>query len=152
MLFIIVFGAVGIGLMYWGWTIYQDARASADWPNVRGQVLSSDVRVSSDSEGGDSYVPQVEYSYLVNDVEYRDDTIKFGENSYGRRRTAEEIANRYPVGQSVSVYYNPAEPDEAVLEPGVTAGSYLVLGMGAFFLLIDMIVAVVGLAGRLFRR
>jgi hypothetical protein len=147
--FSIIFFVVGAGLTYWGWTILQKARASADWPNTRGQIVSSTVSHSTDSEGGDSYTPEVEYTYLVNDLEYGDDTIKFGETSYNSRRNAQEVADRYPAGQSVAVYYDPDNPEEAVLEPGVTAGSYLVLGIGAFFLLLDLIITPIML---IFRR
>lgn len=137
----LIFFAVGGGLGYWGWTILQDARASATWPNTPGQVVSSDVRHSTDSEGGDSYSPEVTYQYSVNDQSYQADRIKFGENSYNSNRRAQEEVDRYPVGRTVDVYYDPAEPEKAVLEPGVSGGSYIVISIGAVFMLISLIMA-----------
>ncbi|MCI0396561.1 MAG: DUF3592 domain-containing protein [Chloroflexi bacterium] len=133
LLFLILFGGLGIGLSIWGWNILQNARASTAWPTAQGQVVSSEVTVSTSSEGGDSYNPQVTFVYAVNDQQYQDDTIKFGETSYGNRNRAQEVADKYPVGATVTVYYDPSDPATAVLEPGVSGGSYLILGLGVFF-------------------
>jgi hypothetical protein len=139
--FLAVFGLIGAGLSYWGWTILQNARASASWPTAEGVISSSEVSHSTDAEGGDSYSPEVDYQYTVDGLPFSDSTIKFGENSYDRRRTAEEIAATYPVGRPVTVYYDPEEPDNAVLEPGVSGGSYIVLGIGVIFILVALVVA-----------
>jgi hypothetical protein len=136
-----IFGLVGAGLSYWGWTIVQDARASSSWPTAAGAVISSEVSHSTDAEGGDSYSPEVDYQYQVDGQNIINDQIKFGENSYDSRRRAEEIAANYPVGRQVTVYYDPEQPDKAVLEPGVSAGSYIVLSIGVVFILIALLVA-----------
>jgi hypothetical protein len=128
---LLIFGLVGAGLSYWGWTILQDARASATWPTAAGVVTSSEVDHSTDAEGGDSYSPEVDYQYQVDGQTITNNQIKFGENSYSSRRKAEEIAANYPLGQQVTVYYEPERPTNAVLEPGVSAGSYIVITIGA---------------------
>jgi hypothetical protein len=137
---LLIFGLVGAGLSYWGWTILQDARASATWPTAAGVVTSSEVDHSTDAEGGDSYSPEVDYQYQVDGQTITNNQIKFGENSYSSRRKAEEIAANYPLGQQVTVYYEPERPTNAVLEPGVSAGSYIVISIGALFLLISLII------------
>jgi hypothetical protein len=118
----------------------QDARASATWPTAAGVVTSSEVDHSTDAEGGDSYSPEVDYQYQVDGQTITNNQIKFGENSYSSRRKAEEIAANYPLGQQVTVYYEPERPTNAVLEPGVSAGSYIVISIGALFLLISLII------------
>lgn len=138
-----VFLLVGGGLSWWGWTILQDARASAAWPTVAGQVTSSDVRHSTDSEGGDSYSPEVTYAYEVDNRSYENSTIKFGENSYNSRREAERITGRYPVGQPVNVAYDPNDPGRSVLEPGVSGGSYIVLSIGVVFVVISLVILII---------
>jgi hypothetical protein len=135
-----IFLVVGAGLAYWGWNILQNARASASWPTANGVITRSVVTHSTDSDGGDSYSPEVTFTYTVNDTGYANDTIKFGENSYSSRRKAEGIAGNYPVGKNVIVYYNPEKPNQSVLEPGVSAGSYIVLGIGVLFILISLII------------
>jgi len=134
-----IFLLVGVGLTFWGWNILQNARASAAWPTADGVVTRSQVSHSTDAEGGDSYQPQVTYKYSANNLSYENDTIKFGENSYSSRKKADEIAATYPIGKNVTVYYDPEKPDRSVLEPGVSGGSYIVIGIGVFFILITLI-------------
>ena len=136
-----VFLAIGGGLTFWGWNILQSARASSTWPTVTGRVVSSEVTTSSDSDGDDTFQPRVVYQYTVQDVSYDNTTIKFGENSYDSRRQAEQIAARYPAGEPVTVYHHPEQHDQSVLEPGVSAGSYIVLGIGLIFVVVALIAA-----------
>ena len=138
-----IFLLIGAGLAYWGWNILQSARASASWPTVEGVVTESDVSYSTDAEGAESYSPEVTYRYQINDVLYENNTIKFGENAYGSRRRAEQIAATYPVGKGVTVYFNPDQPDRSVLEPGVSGGSYIVLCIGLLFVVISLVVTLV---------
>lgn len=138
---LLIFLAIGAGLSLWGWSIVRDAGASASWPHVEGVVTRSEVTRSSDSSGVDSYSPRITYRYPAGSRYQEGYTIKFGENSYNSRRRAESIAARYPVGRKVAVYYDPGRPGKSVLEPGVTGGSYIVLGIGALFVLIGLAVA-----------
>jgi hypothetical protein len=87
----------------------------------------------------------VTYEYSVKNLQYENETIKFGENSYGDRQPAADIVARYPVGKQVSVSYDPAAPDKSVLEPGITSGSYIVIGMGVLFLVISLMMVPVAL-------
>jgi len=135
-----IFLLIGVLLTIWGWTILQNARASGSWPTADGIVTRSQVSHSTDAEGGDSYQPQVTYKYSANNTTYENNTIKFGENSYNSRRKADEIAGNYPVGKNVTIYYDPEKPDRSVLEPGVSAGNYIVIGIGVFFILLTIII------------
>jgi hypothetical protein len=134
-----IFLLIGAGLTFWGWNILQNARASTSWPTADGVVTRSEVTHSTDADGVDSYSPEITYSYKVDNTNFINSTIKFGENSYGNRKKAEGIAAGYPIGKNVTVYYDPEKPDRSVLEPGVSAGSYIVIGIGIFFILITMI-------------
>jgi hypothetical protein len=139
--FFFIFAAIGGGLALWGWTILQNARASASWPKVSGRVTDAFVNHSQDAEGGNSYSPEVSYTYVVDERPFQGSRIKFGELSYSSRNRAQEIVNRYPVGQPVAVYHDPDRPERAVLEPGVSGGSYLVLGIGLLFVTLAFIIA-----------
>ena len=136
-----VFLAIGGGLTFWGWNILQSARASSTWPTVTGRVVSSEVTTSSDADSDVTYQPRVTYRYAVQQVDYESYTIKFGENSYDSRRQAEQIAAKYGVGEPVTVYHHPEDPNQSVLEPGVSAGSYIVLGVGLIFVVVALIAA-----------
>lgn len=135
----IIFFAAGIGISIWGWSVLQNARVSESWPATDGEVVSSNVRVSTD-EDGTSYFGDVTYSYVVNDARYTSDNVSFGQYGSSDRGHAEEIVAKYPAGSGVTVRYDPADPETAVLEPGVTWSSYLMLGFGALFTCIPLIV------------
>jgi hypothetical protein len=49
---------------------------------------------------------------------------------YGLRELAEAAAGGYAQGQPVTVYYDPAQPGNAVLEPGDRKGSMAPLVFG----------------------
>jgi hypothetical protein len=134
----VIFLLVGSGLSWWGWNILQNAKASSSWPKVQGVVTQSAVRHKRDSDGGDSYLPEVNYEYSVKNQQHENETIKFGENSYGDRQPAADIVARYPIGKKISVSYDPASPHKSVLEPGVTSGSYIVIGIGVLFFFISL--------------
>jgi len=136
-----IFLAIGFGLSFWGWNILQNAKASSSWPTAEGMVTSSEVARVSDADGGVTYSPELTYEYSTSNTAYEGHTIKFGENSYSSRRKAEGIASGYPIGKKVIVYYDPQDPERSVLEPGVSGGSYIVLGIGILFGIIGLITA-----------
>lgn len=136
--FAAIFLAVGIGLSIWGWSVLQSARVSESWPTTSGEILSSNVREDTD-EDGTSYFGDVTYSYAVDDFRYTSDNVSFGQYG-GSRDHAEEIVARYPVGSGVTVYYDPEDVKTAVLEPGITWSSYLLIGMGLLFTCIPVII------------
>ena len=142
----LVFMAVGVGISIWGWSVLQNARVSESWPATDGEILSSVVREDTD-EDGTSYFGDVTYRYFVADVAYTSDNVSFGQYG-GERDHAEEIVARYPAGSGVTVHYDPADPETAVLEPGVTWSSYFMLAMGVVFTCIPLIVLPLTLRSR----
>lgn len=131
----VIFFAVGIGLSWWGWRILQNAQVSESWPSTSGEITASSIRTDHDDDGT-TYHAEVRFAYVVDDQRYNEDTVSFGQYGSSNRSHAEEIVSRYPTGQAVTVYYDPADPATAVLEPGVTWSSYMILGMGLLFAII----------------
>ena len=84
---------------------------------------------SSDSDGGITYRPEVTYHYTVDGREHLASRTRFGDR-FGISFSAPAVrtVRRYPVGSSVTVRYNPEDPAEAVLEPGLNG---FVLGSAA---------------------
>lgn len=108
-----------------GWFIYKRAQqakeanlASQNWLMTNGKVIKSRVEVS----GGDytSVTPRVIYEYEVGGHTYRGEQIRAGDKflriQTGGSRSAYDTVDRYTEGTSVTVFYNPQNPSEAVLE------------------------------------
>lgn len=142
-----IFFLAGAGVSWWGWNILQDSRRSESWPTTDGQITYSGVRESRDDDGT-TYYADVEFAYVVDDRRYTADTVSFGQYGSSNRRHAAGIVAQYPVGQEVAVYYDPAVPETAVLEPGVTWSSYMVLGIGLLFVCSSFIMLPLSLLSR----
>src|ERR1700710_3230718 len=99
-------------------------RAAGEWPSTPGKVVVSDsqirdVKVLDDQrEDGFRLEPRnfanIVYEYSVSGESFSNNRVSIAEDR-GNFEVAETIA-RYPVGASVTVYYNSRHPREAVLE------------------------------------
>jgi hypothetical protein len=138
--FILGFIGVGIFLIYRSMQSRKRVEASQGWPSTVGQITESRVAHSThtDSEGdsNDSYTPYVTYTYQVAGQEYTGRDIAFGfKQGYNNASKAEAVVGKYPLGAQVSVYYDPADPQKAVLER--QAGGFGIgLALGIIFLVI----------------
>ena len=136
--FVLGFIGTGVFLIYRNLQSRKRAEASQGWPSTVGQIGESRVTHSThtDSEGdtSDSYAPYVEYTYQVAGQTFTGRDITFGfKQGYGNASKAQAVLAQYPVGAQVSVYYDPADPQQAVLER--KAGGYGVgLALGIVFL------------------
>jgi hypothetical protein len=139
------------------WRGQRLANAARAWPQTVGQVLSSSihetmVRVRS-STGVTSYriatryVPYVSYVYTVNGVSYQADRLRIGETIVSSdTRAAERAVARYPAGSDVTVYYNPADPADATLDPRTTWGTRVLWMVALLLLVITAVVVAVFLS------
>ncbi len=100
------------------WVIGKQIQSQA-YNHVPGIVTKSEVRVSHDSEDGDSYHLDLEYTYEVDGVGYTCTRQQYG-FALGSRRHVQRLAKQYAVDSSVDVYYRPADPEDAVLVPGLS--------------------------------
>ncbi|BAJ64998.1 DUF3592 domain-containing protein [Anaerolinea thermophila] len=130
----LIFAAVGGFAL---WTYFKDrqkAEASKQWMAVNGRVVESrvEVREGYDEDQGTtrSYAPHVEYEYEVNGTVYRSTKLQAGTRVFvsSRGRAEAEVA-RYAPGTPVTVYCDPANPAEAVLQPGKSSKAGLVIGI-----------------------
>jgi hypothetical protein len=115
---------------------WRRSRQAADWPVVRGTVVSSGfekVKSTEDGRTSTSYTPAVEYSYRVNNVDYTSRQIKLGATVSASQAYAEKVAGRYPKGGPVDVHYDPANPSVAALEnPSGFHWLLLAVALGCF--------------------
>ncbi|MFQ5487487.1 MAG: DUF3592 domain-containing protein [Gammaproteobacteria bacterium] len=117
----------------WGWLLIARARKKMHWPAVTGRI-----EVSEPASAEDDLLPHIEYSYTVQDVNYRK-TLEFPGGTTPTPEFAASYVENYPAGASVRVYYDPQQPEYATLERGVQGGDWLVLVFG-------LVTVVMGLA------
>jgi hypothetical protein len=102
------------------------------WPRVPGVILSASLKHSrAADEEAESFQPLVRYSYTVDGVKREGRRLALrGTDAGGSESWAREVLARYPVGKPISVFYNPANPDEAAIEASAPplARGLLVLG------------------------
>lgn len=138
---VVLFTSVGVGFTYINVNTILAAAASGSWPYVEGQVTWTQFRHS------DSHVYQkVRYRYVVGGREYSSEQISFARAH--RPARSKQTARRYTEGQSVRVYYNPENPANAVIEPGLSYFPFLLLLLGLAFLVVGVGLAVGAILGR----
>ena len=95
-------------------TAMRQARRS--WTSTTGKIVRSQVEAQQGRATG--YNPKVVYEYEVRGRLYRCRTIQVAKQRFLRSTwlDAYDVVEEYPEGERVTVYYNPDEPAEAVLE------------------------------------
>ncbi len=135
------------------WDLVQFTRASsaaaegtdsAGWPTVPGEITRSSVGEIRD--GGDrdrtEYAPDIAYRYGAGSRDRVGTRVRFTAFDAGSQAQAQAVVARYPVGATVIVYYDSADPDQAVLVPGPPDRDWLTRFFG-----VAAVAAVIAAAG-----
>lgn len=146
---IVVLILMGIGgtavTIFLGIPMVMNALESKRWPSVDGVIAISEFTTNRDRDNGSTtYGASIAYDYTVNEVLHTGSNVHFGQYGTGDPSYGRGIANPYPVGKQVHVYYNPDDPWISVLEPGAGWSSFMVAGIGVLF-------AVIGFLGSFFQ-
>jgi hypothetical protein len=113
-LIIVLSSLAGLGLTIFAVNNSMNAMKTKSWPTAVGTVVSSEVQRSS------RYVPKIVYSYAIRGSEFTSDKIGLTDFAqYKKKEDAARVAGAYPVNSKVTVYYNPGNAEEALLEPGI---------------------------------
>jgi hypothetical protein len=136
--------AAAIFFILWGGYEIMAGYASKNWPLAEGKVTSSyvqkQVRSIKDSSKKPTYYPKVRYQYLVGGNRYTSDRISFSGGEGGEKKSeAEAVVDRYPSGQKVIVYYDPNDPQRAVLERGLIWKTFMPFVAGLGFLVVGIV-------------
>jgi len=146
----VILGAVGLGVLAWGlWRVLVAARTRS-WPTVPGTIVSSRVtqRAAPVVEQPDApgrprrpmpdtlYKAEVIYRYGVEGRTYEAANVTLENLETSAEGYARGIVERYRQGAPVTVSYDPARPERAVLEPGAHSTSWLLPAIGLVFLIV----------------
>lgn len=108
------------------------------WARAEGRVVRSTVGRETEATGEgtvDRYHAEVRYRYEAAGAAREGSAVHADDRGSPSRGRAERWAARYPQGARVAVFYDPADPDRAVLERGVGSGPFWLLAWGGLFLL-----------------
>lgn len=149
-LFAAIFMMIGTPMLVFGCVDLYRAHVSQRWPTVKGEIVYDEVDVNTSTKEEDgrtetttTYGPRVIFKYdIAGKVRYSN-TRRFGALSGSDEEWANSIADRYPAGARFDVYYNPDDPNLAILEPGIESEAFWLPGAGLAFFLFGLAAALI---------
>jgi hypothetical protein len=145
-LFSLVFLVLGAAVTWYGWGELRKARESVNWPTAPGKVLSSEVVDAG--EDNMQFDAAITYAYRVEGETRRNDQVALGQWATSDVKPVRRLVREFPEGASITVYYNPDDPAEAVLKTGPTFQSWMIPVMGVVFFFFGGFVGVASIFGR----
>ncbi|MBS0263661.1 MAG: DUF3592 domain-containing protein [Planctomycetes bacterium] len=143
----LVFGLAflaGLFILRAGYRDTMTGRQSRNWPTTPGHITASSVsftsrqdRIEIDSRTPgetrtvtrETFFADIQYEYEVNSRSWTGNRVTIADVGCNSD-DAHALAAQYPVGKSVSVYYDPQDPTSSVLVPGASTGSIVPLVLG----------------------
>ena len=134
-----------LSLIFWQENVLLESQNRLKWPTITAVIIESKVI------GDRALRPDIIYEYEVNGQTYQGDT-NLNTPGFGGRRsrrdTAERIISEYEKGQKVLIYYNPNDPAESYIRPGVQWSDYMKSAVGHIL----FIFALFGFTGNIIQR
>ncbi|MGN7614213.1 DUF3592 domain-containing protein, partial [Magnetococcales bacterium HHB-1] len=119
---------------------------TSDWPKVHGAVVVSQLAVEEKGLLGifDVYNPDIRFVYQVGNNHYEGDRIQYGVGvgSFLFKRYAQNVVQRYPLKKVVTVYYDPDDPENEIVERSPALGFSLVwIALFVFFVGLSVLIS-----------
>ncbi len=123
----LAFSVAAIALIVYGLVTMRQTSRSRGWLPVDGRVVASNVNQFS-GRNGVTYRPMIIFSYAVGPSRFMSSRVSFQPFVTSNRDAAATVAARYPVGKTVQVFYDPQDPEQAVLDRGPNPWLFIVSG------------------------
>ena len=128
--------SVGVGLLFLiaQLVLVRTIFGSSKWPSVPGRIITSSVYGPIYGKYGPEYGADIEYRYSVEGgtcIATVIDPIKVYHETLAE---SQSLVQRYPLGKTVTVYYDPRDPCNAVLVPVASPANVLFGCLGLIFL------------------
>ncbi|MEI7999192.1 MAG: DUF3592 domain-containing protein [Candidatus Omnitrophota bacterium] len=138
---------LGIVALYGGCCLLKQARDAQSWPHTKGQMIASLLTINHLPKFVDPradparwYGTDVQYKYTVGKETYISHRLSFQNGDTRNPVEALRVMNKYRRIHNVNVYYDPKNPNEAVLEPWTVGQIYMRLAAGALSLIFGLVI------------
>ena len=135
----------------WGILQLYDAARSYNWPHASGTIISSVARSKLMRGRHGEFItrwPDVQYEYVVGNRRFVGDRIMFAHRGFSKSET-QRLVETYPVNKIIAVYFDPRNPNSAVLEPGIWWLFFPILGFAIVLMIVMLWIAYADLRGQL---
>lgn len=116
--------AVGAGVLIHSGAELRSGLASAGWRETAGEIISARIVSDSSSKGRSRERGEITYEFFILGERYVSTQVRAS-------GTTLDDVDRYAPGTRVRVHYDPDDPKDALLEPGMTGAAVLQLLFGA---------------------
>jgi hypothetical protein len=101
----------------------------ATWVPTPATVVSTGIEEVRGSNNGASYAPMVTYRYTVGGTQYVSGRVSALKES-ASRQWAQSVIDRYPTGASVTAWYDPKHPGNAIVDHHLARIPLIMMGIG----------------------
>lgn len=130
--------------------LFFKGRLSETWPSTSGQIVSGEIKESSSPDDGRQFYLHVTYVYWIKGMAYTSSKMSLAGRSYYSRQEAANALRRYPVRSYVTVWFNPYDFTDALIERDRMPGRavWVLLFVGLMFIGMGVLVySACGLSG-----
>lgn len=117
-----IVGAIVVAILIQGARNLWFKGESRKWPSVRGKVLVARIvpgyELDDDNRRQDYFEVEVQYEYRVKGKAYVGARHSFGSERFYKYDDAIDALHGIAVGREVPIYYDPSQPERAVLRKG----------------------------------
>jgi hypothetical protein len=134
-----VFVALGLYVLLWWGRTKSTGVGALRWPTAKGVITQSHIHHPAGPD--DAALLVLSFEYTIGATHYSSNSIDlFRIEERATQDEMEAITRRYRKGQSVQVYFDPAKPTKALLEPGNLLAAHRVRNLGLFLTTFGIVV------------
>jgi len=139
---------IGIAFFARGVQDVQEAVLSSSWPTTTGKIVGARINVSggtsrplsSRTVGAFNYYPDILYAYTVGNNSYIGEVVY--PRSFWSHGSSQRILARFPLQSQQIIHFSPADPQTAVLLPGLRLGTFQQLIFSTLIISVSILVGI----------
>lgn len=138
--FSVIIVAVGFVFLAIAYSTYvrPEYRVNQEFKQTEGRIIDKRLLIAQD-RNGTVYRPEFHVNYEVDGRTYNVWTYNITADTTSHRASQEEILNNYEIGRSYPCWYDPLDPQVAVLVRGYSAFGFILAGFGLLVTLIGLV-------------